>query len=64
MNKFPINMYYPKGFNHDLTIEDLYLSYINDFITVDGWKNHYCLTDTMVKLIFTQYKPMKGIDHE
>jgi hypothetical protein len=60
MKEFPFNMYYPKGFNHDLTIEDLYLSYVNDFLTVDAWKKHHYLTDTMVKFIFTQYQPMKG----
>ena len=59
MKEFPFNMYYPKGFDHSLTIEDLYLSYVNDFITVDAWKKHHYLTDTMVKFILDQYQPMK-----
>ena len=55
-------MYYPKGFNHALTVEELYMSYVNDFITVDAWKQYHYLTDTMVKFILTQYTPMEGND--
>jgi len=60
--KLPLNMYYPKGFNHALTVEELYMSYVNDFITVDAWKQYHYLTDTMVKFILTQYTPMEGND--
>jgi hypothetical protein len=60
--KLPFNMYYPKGFNHALTVEELYMSYVNDFLTVDAWKQYHYLTDTMVKFILTQYTPMEGND--
>ena len=62
MSKFPLNIYYPRGFNHDYTIEQLYLSYVNDFITIDAWKNHYCLTSRMVKIIFQQCVPREGME--
>lgn len=61
--KLPKNIYYPKEFNHSLTVEELYLSYVNDFLTYDAWKQYYFLTDTMAKFILTQYTPIERNDN-
>ena len=60
--KLPLNIYYPKGFNHALSTEELYLSYVNDFLTVEAWKKHYYLTDTIAKFILNQYQPKEKME--
>lgn len=38
--------------NHSLDCDQLFLSFVNDFLTVEAWKEYHKLSDAQVKLIF------------